>query len=312
MRPESPAIAVLCADIHLSHKPPLARTAEDDWYEVTGRVLRQLVSAATTTDGYLLPIVCSGDLFDKWNPPPELINFVLEHSPHLYAVPGQHDLPLHRYDLVKKSAYWTLVEAGVVTTLKPDKPVEVSGRTPLRLHGFPFGFPVKPLEEPHDLTIEVAVVHDYFWKNSSTSFPDAPPEKRASSRWEQLRGYDVIVTGDNHIPFKVVNDKQTLWNCGGLFRRRSDEIDHDPSVGILHADGTVTRRKLDCSEDKFLDVDELVVTKEFMDSGFLDELAKLGDSALDFGAAMKYQMDKLGDRVSPAVKEAILRAMGEY
>ena len=37
------------------------------------------------------PVICAGDIFDKWNSPPELINFAYDNLPEIYAIPGQHD-----------------------------------------------------------------------------------------------------------------------------------------------------------------------------------------------------------------------------
>src|SRR4051812_12555947 len=63
-----------CSDIHLSHKPPIARSAEPCWYSAMQRQLDELRSVALELD---VPIFVAGDIFDRWNPPPELINFAI-------------------------------------------------------------------------------------------------------------------------------------------------------------------------------------------------------------------------------------------
>jgi hypothetical protein len=60
-------VAIVCSDIHLKHKPPLCRWGEDDWYEAMQRPLLQLQHLA---DKYDAPILYAGDIFDRWNPPP--------------------------------------------------------------------------------------------------------------------------------------------------------------------------------------------------------------------------------------------------
>ena len=99
-------IAIFAADLHLSLKAPIWRSTEQDWFEA---MLRPLVELRTLATLHNCPIVYAGDIFDKWNSPPELINFAIEHLPKGHAIPGQHDLPLHNYEDIRKSAYWTLV-----------------------------------------------------------------------------------------------------------------------------------------------------------------------------------------------------------
>ena len=286
MRQPCQVVALLVADLHLSHRPPVARSNEPDWYEAMGRQLDELASLQKENN---VPVVCSGDVFDRWNSPPELINFALENLPTLYAVPGQHDLPNHSYNLIKRSAYWTLVKTRRIIDLKPNQPVDVGQ---LRLWGFPFGVPVKPCKAPHHATLDVAVIHSYIWVKSAC-YPDAPEDKRLKSYADKLKGYDTAVFGDNHKGFlhRVNCDYGesgcAVFNCGGFFRRKIDEWDHRPSVGLLHDDRTVKRHYLDCSQDKFLDQRELPqIFKGIAAETFLEELSSLGDAAINFAEAV--------------------------
>lgn len=194
LRTEDKVIAVLCADIHLSLKPPVARSEEPDWFEAMKRPLQELSNLA---DEHHAPIICAGDVFDNWYCSPELINFALQHLPKMYAIPGQHDLPLHNYDLIYKSAFWTLVETEKVQLLEPNHPYRV-GKT--ILYGFPYGFPIKPLKNPEKDFLHIAVIHDYLWIEGS-SYPNAPTEKNVSKTYKNFVGYDVIISGDNHQSF---------------------------------------------------------------------------------------------------------------
>jgi hypothetical protein len=292
--------AILCADLHLSHNPPAARGDENDWYEAQARPLGELKAL---TDTYQAPVICAGDLFDRANSPPELINFAIAYLPHLYAIPGQHDLLWHDYKQLRKSPFWTLMKAGTVTLLTPEKPIEVGeGGKALRLHGFPWGFELKPLDKPNPMILEVAVVHAYCWRPGK-SYPGADIEKGARARSLQLSGYNLAVFGDNHIPFKAPG----IFNCGGFQRRKADEKDHRPSIGLLHTDGTVTRYYLDCSKDKLL-FDLGGICKPVDVDDFMRELSELGDAAIDFADAVRRHLaDK---NVRPAVKDIILRSLG--
>lgn len=273
--------AILCADIHLWNKPPLARSNEPDWWEAMRRQLVELRELATKYDA---PVICAGDLFDRWNPGPELVNFALIELPHLYAVPGQHDLCNHNYADIRKTAFWTLVKAGKITLLEPGRPVVVSKRFPLQLWGYPFGCSLKSCPSPHDLMIDIAVVHSYLWTKDVGGYDGASQETRLKHVAKKLKGYDVACWGDNHSPFSTkLKTGCQVHNCGGLFRRKMDERSHKPSIGLLKGDGTIERHYLDVSKDVFLD--EKDVPKSF-DSGamqpVLDAYASLGDAAINF------------------------------
>jgi hypothetical protein len=65
------------------------------------------------------PIVYVGDIWDHYRQPPEAINWAIRELPKGYAIPGQHDLRHHNYEDIKKTAYWTLMEAGVILDMRP-------------------------------------------------------------------------------------------------------------------------------------------------------------------------------------------------
>ena len=113
---EPNAIAILCSDLHLSLTKPACR-ADKDWMEVQAHYLKQLEDTAGN-----LPIFCAGDIFDRWNAPPELINFALRNLPDdMLCVPGQHDLPNHRLDEKHRSGYGVLSNAGKIEDLSNKK-----------------------------------------------------------------------------------------------------------------------------------------------------------------------------------------------
>jgi hypothetical protein len=299
--------ALLVADLHLSHKPPLARSAEPDWYSAMERQLAELEGLQVTLG---VPVLVAGDIFDRWDSPAELITFAIRRLPEeMYAIPGQHDLPYHNYADIHRSSYATLIEAGKIHVLKSNNSVEVGA---LRLHGFPWGFPVTPLKEKkNDLLMDVAVIHDYLWKRGEkhgTGYPGAPPDKHWTRHWKNLRGYNLGVFGDNHVPVEVrcATGACRIFNVGGFFRRKADEKGHKPSVGLLHSDGTVTRHYLDCRKDKWIDVPEGVETLLGSTGmqGLVEAFADLGDCALDFAERIRRTLD--GEKVSEEVKRLVL------
>jgi hypothetical protein len=248
----------------------------------------------------------AGDVFDDgWRPsrcPPELVNFALTHLPErVYAVPGQHDLVHHRLADLRKSAFWTLAEAGRLTYLRPGEPLVVDQ---LLLWGFPWGYPVRPCPKPHSLCLNVAVVHAYAW-TKRTGFPGAREEKRAKAYFPKLQGYDLAVFGDNHIPFRA----GSLFNCGALYGKRTDERAYRPSVGLLYADGTVARHYLDVSKDQWAPpavCDWLEKHPDF--ARFVGAVNELGEVVADYAAELLRAAD--ADGAPEEVRQLLVNSLG--
>ena len=237
-------LAVCTADWHLCLKPPVARSTEPDWLKTQRGYLDQVFSLARKYD---VPVLHAGDVLDRWNSPPELINFCLEVMEEVWAVPGNHELPNHSLAEVHRSAYWTLVQAGKVRNLTGS----VTFRDRLRVWGFPWGVEPTPCPEPHDLYVEVCLCHKYMW-TKGTGYPGAPESGRVSLVRDQFKGYDFVVSGDNHQSFCVAREGTTFVNAGSLMRRTSDQIDFLPGVWLVFGDNTVERVDIDVSGDRFV------------------------------------------------------------
>lgn len=308
-------ILIVTADLHLSDRPPVARSAETDWFAAMRRPLLQLRDLMQKHDA---PLAIAGDVFDSCGKidgerssrgskiSPRLINFAIENLPNFFGVPGNHELPHHRLADLKRSPFWTLVEAKRAVYLEPGKPVEL----PLcRLHGFPFGVPTTPLKNPHSIALEIAIVHAYCWIEGC-GHPEADPRDNAGKILESLKGYDLAVHGDNHKPFYVPSPSRCgIFNCGSLIRRTIDEKQHRPSVGLVKEDGTVEREYLDCSEDKFVDLEsaaEFAVADPEI-GRFIDELSALADSGISFRDALRRWCE--ANKVRSKVREFISAAM---
>ncbi len=315
-RQEETLIAIAISDIHLSHRPPVARSEEDNWYITQANYLREIKKLAGQ-GGFFpsnIPILCPGDVFDDgWRPhkcPPELVNFAIRNLPdNIYAIPGQHDLPHHRFEDLKKSAFYTLMESGKIKLVGPENPI-VLEEFALRLHGFPWGVEIAPLVDPCDLLVEVALVHSYLWIDGK-SYPGALEEKKLGIVRKKLKGYDICLFGDNHVPFMVTRDKQTVVNCGSLMRRHIDQIEHKPCAYKLYSTGRVERYYLDTKRDKFVDFRKLEKTLigDINITKFLENLRELKDSTISFEEAVFRVLEKR--QVSERTKRIILSALEE-
>lgn len=280
----SDVIAVCCADLHLSHAAPVARSAEPDWYEAMGRPLRQLRELQRK---YEVPVLCAGDVFDRWSACPELVNWVMENLPDQFcSVAGQHDLPYHGIEDVRRSAYDTLVRSGRIHPVGTW--TAVGGTDAIGVH---WGCSV-PLLSGDGLNL--IVLHRYVWAGKA-KHPEAPREQHLSQYEKLLKGYDVAVFGDNHQAFIGKAGGCVVLNCGCLIPRRSTERGKS-SVGLVYEDGSAKLVWLDTSEDKWVDVSEETEAEGPSDlAGFLDELRGLQNDPLDFASALRRYADSVED-----------------
>jgi DNA repair exonuclease SbcCD nuclease subunit len=307
-------VAILTADWHFSHKPPVWRSNEPDWYNAMARPLDEISAMQIE---HKCPVLVAGDIFDKWNSPAELINFAIKNMPEeVYAIPGQHDLPNHNIQELHRSAFASLTLTKTINfpSVEMLRPIHS-----LIVQCFPHGISIRPCDDKTK-ALKVAVVHDYVWMGKA-KYPKAPEEKEISRLRKSSKnkrhlingkyyGYDVVVYGDNHKGFQTVVGKTEIFNCGTLMRRASDEEDYRPKVGILYSNGQIDKHYLDISKDKHLTTDEMKDAKEYEEIDmelFATELRKLGASALEFKEAMKQFWRK--DKTRKAVINIIMKAM---
>ena len=123
---------------------------------------------------------------------------------------------------------------------------------------------------------------------------------------KQIQGYDAVVIGDNHKGWKVGN----VLNCGTFIRRKADEWNYKPAVGLLYPDGRIKRHYLDIGNDRTLttpdgDGDDAASLAGLSD--FIGELQALGDSAIDFTEAVKQYLES--NKVEDGVRQVILQSL---
>jgi hypothetical protein len=302
MKKSKTVVAVLCSDIHLCHTCPPARSNEPNWYDAMARVLHELAGIA---GHYNVPILCAGDVFDRWNSPPELINFAISHMPTMHCVPGQHDLPNHSLEDIRRSAYWTLVETKKLMNI-PLGGIEIND---MLVHAHPWGVPIELPNDNEDDMMNVALSHRYVWKRGK-GYPGAAVDAMIGNI-PNLDNYDVAVFGDNHQSFdcrKSPTSKCTVVNPGCLIPRKQDERKYHPSVYLLRDDKTVQAFELGTLEDKWVEADVKESERDLdgMDD-FLKELANLDADSLDFESAVKRYCES--HKVSKCTQQMISDSM---
>lgn len=307
----SDVIAILCSDLHLSHRAPKARKTEPDWYDAMRRVVKQLHDIQQE---YHCPILFAGDLFDHWNQPPELINWAIDLLPPMLTIPGQHDLPLHRLADKHKSAYYTMPKACVTTDIVDPYwfPIMDDGSTALGIYPFPWGVPLvdRPALKPR-VDVHIALVHKYVWYDDN-KYQGAPDESHCHALLEKLKGYDIIVVGDNHKGFIYKHNGTTICNCGTMMRRKTDEVGYKPFVGLLHKNKEVTKYYLSTKKDV---IDTTVSNKqtEFDESDimqFIHDVRTKSFETLSFKDAVLHCLEQTN--YAGEVCESIIEVMDQY
>lgn len=304
MRP----IAIVISDLHLSLLRPACRADKDwlwtqaDYLAQIKRIRRDSPPHQTTQD---LPILCAGDIFDRWNTPPELVNFALTHLPDdMICVPGQHDLPNHRMDQIHRSGYGVLVKAKKIRDISGLVTGNLGG---FQVHGFGWGQPLpKGTIRGDQKLLQVALIHQYCW-TENRCYPGAPPQAHVSAFKKQLEGFTTAIFGDNHIGFAAKAGRCNVLNPGGFIRRKSDEIGRAPTIGIIYEDGTVMLKKLDTSIDEFQDKPEDRPEVPLDLKSFMEGLEGLGEHGLDFIEAVENHLRR--DDIDPHTRKIILEAM---
>ena len=302
-------VAILISDIHLSHKKPVCYHPNLNWYELMAFYLEQLNTAKIK---FGVPLICSGDVFDKWQSIPELINFALSKMPDMLSIMGQHDMPNHNFEEREKSAFWTLVRAGKIKFL--DSGAHVFPDIETNIYAYSWGAALSPFDSmPHVLKhrkeyLNLALVHKYIWNKKATSYPGASVKEKLPAYKKFLSYFDVALFGDNHKGFLSASGKCVVLNNGSMMRRKSDELDHKPCYGILYRNGDVKRVPFDVSKDRFAHNIIEAKEKEQIDiSEFLEELGGLGEQDLDFDFAIKDFIKK--HKLSKECKTILLEAL---
>lgn len=288
-KPKGDVIAIVCSDIHLSHKPPLARSEESDWYAAMDRPLAELRDLQLKHSAVVL---IAGDVFDKWQTPPELVNFALDALPsYCFVIPGQHDLPFHCYDDLHKSGLGVLIKARKVELLTD---VTACHFRRLAITSFAWGKAIKPPQQVVQGRTHLALIHAYVGKEGK-QHAGMDETKHVNAYAEQLAGYDIAVFGDNHLPFQAYSGDCFVFNCGGFMRRKSDDT-FKPSCGLLYESGEIVRHYFDTSAEKLrTSTQELLPdgTDEEQIKAFAKSLSTMDCDPLDFEAQLLIAVEQL-------------------
>lgn len=283
-------LAILCSDLHLRETVPRSR-AEPDWYEV---MANQLDVLRLQSSGLDAPIICAGDVFDKWNPSARLVSFAIDHLPKMYAIPGQHDLEGHLLSRRYKGAYGALCKAGKIFDIPANEwfraryECRYSGRPSLWLWAMPWGQYEMPIEITQGMDdIRLGVLHQYRWSNANNKHPMAEDSSKLESLFP---GLDALLIGDNHISWELPG----ILNHGGFIPQNSDQKDHRPHYGVLYADGHIERKPYDTPAPQW--VEEWVPeAPQAVADGLIRELESLENTGDSFVERLRMAVESESD-----------------
>lgn len=207
---ESPS-AILTGDWHLRQSKPECRL--DDFEEAQWKKVKFVCDLQ---EQHNCPVLHSGDLFDHWKPSPNLIAKTIKNLPrNFHTVYGNHDLPYHSMKLADESGIYAVATGKGLEVLSfgywNDTPSIDSGMT--------------------INTKKVFVWHKYVHQIKHLHIEGESAHKLL----RQYPQFDLMLTGDNHIPFVEEHENRLLVNPGCLTRQNADQIDFKPRVYLWYA-----------------------------------------------------------------------------
>lgn len=306
-------IAILTADWHIWGTSPLFRAAEEDWFSAMRRPLRQIRRFQKKNND--IPILIAGDIFDRYNPPPETVNWLMKNMPpNCYAIPGQHDLQNHNLELIEKTGFQTLVEGGKLQALNAWEDAIID------IDDFELQIAAKPWEQEREIPKKedgvdclLYLAHQYVYCGQGTHYQGVTSDHDIKKLKEILNEVDIAVFGDNHIPWESTLKKTKIFNCGTLLRRKVDEREYRTGFGVLFDNKTVERIFFDTEDDKF---SQCIITHNDQNESnkitaeLLEELEKLDTISADFRVALERELDRC--KCSKTVKQISKEILDNY
>ena len=242
--------AILVADIHIRESQPECRL--DNFMETQERKHQWLKKLQSKYD---CPILCAGDLFDYWKPSPWLLGWTFRNLANgIIAVPGQHDLPAHNLENITKSGIQVLSDGDKIKLItNPDNDYHTI--KDYEVLGFPWGF---DWNIDCDAKEKIALIH-YGVYESKPHYPGAENTGgTAKSVMKKLPGYDLIVSGDNHLTFIQSLGSQLLVNPGSFTRQTAAQADHKPCVFLWDS-------KSNEVEKVYVPIEQNVISREHIE-----------------------------------------------
>lgn len=290
-REKKKADFILSADWHLTTTTPECRT--DDFIDAQRKKVEFIFNLAAREN---CPIIIAGDLGDKAQWANSLLEWfisqVQEFQVTIYCVPGQHDLPQHRLEAMKKSGIGVLFASKVISMNSPN------------IQFFGYG---EQISSSSSSSKRIAVLHQMVIKEKELWPGQKAP--KAISLLKKYPCYDLIVTGDNHQSFVEEYEGRNLVNPGSLMRIAANQDSHKPAVYLWYQSSNTVI-------PVFLPIEEGVVSRKHIEitqerdkrlESFVMKLRERYEISLDFRTSIKNYFQE--NRTRASVREKVWRAV---
>lgn len=219
--------AIFCADLHVRDDQPENRI--DDYFLAQQKKLDFLFK---TSAQYHIPIFIAGDFGNK----PIWSNYLLawyikryKYNCPTYIIPGQHDLPFHSLGKINESGVNVLKNAGTLFILEP----KIFKANKYDIFPCFFGDEMQKINKRTDKR-QVAIIHKMIVEKEDIWTGQGGI--KAIDLLKQFSEYDLVVTGDNHLPFAVEYKGRKLINPGSMMRMATSQKDHHPRFYLWEAE----------------------------------------------------------------------------
>ena len=296
-------IAILTADWHLRETVPECRT--DKFIDTQFEKLEYIYGLQQKHN--YIPVLVAGDIFHKatYRFSPKFMSRLIEvmEGRPTYAIPGNHDLPGHKMDRITESNIWFLRKALFNSFWLLNSATFV---TKANFNIVPFPFKQETYDNPIDNEHQtIAIVHEFVYVGKKP-WPGCT-YRNGSKMLKNVKGYDLILTGDNHQSFTYKN----IVNPGSITRQSAAQEDHKPSVYLWYGGDNVKRQVIPHEEPaNSMSRDHLdkIQLRDERIQAFVKRLPKKGKkTSLSFEENMEQKMR--GAKLKPIVKRKINEAM---
>ena len=291
------ADAILAADIHLREDTPVCRI--DNYWAAQEAKIDFL---ANLQQKHECKVLVAGDLFHHWKPSPALLHWAIESLPTTFAVAGNHDLPEHNLALLHRCGMGVLSASRRLYMMGK---IEIKNIT---MQGFSHGEIPEPPRRTKSSSIRVAVCHTMTW-TKKRPYPGCVADE-ATKLLRRLKGYDLVLTGDNHEPFVAEDKGRLLVNPGSMMRMTAAQADHKPRVYLWYADDNTV-------EPAYFPIEEGVITRKHIDreterderiEAFVKRLRDDVEIGLSFEKNLEEFFEK--NKTAKPVKQLIMEVIG--
>jgi len=282
---------IISGDWHLMEEERTPPCRLDSIWEAQWNKIQQI---KVLQQEHKCPIWLSGDMFEHWKTSPNLLNmaiFTMEDM-DIRTVIGNHDMPQHNYDLIKKSGVETLCISGMVN------PFDGQG-----------DWGRKPTGYREYQQRKIVISHEMTYLDEEPYPGCTDPECKAL--FKKYPKADLIITGHNHETFVARRGGRLLINPGSLTRHKADQIDHKPCVFLWNAESNEYKIH-------YLKIKPDVISREHIQmqnqkeqniQNFLTKLKETWEIGLSFEDNIMKALES--NKIPPPVKEIILKWVGK-